>query len=86
MIAKKQTFSDATIYLDGASFYDCTFERCTIVFSSLLPTTLSNPKFIDCVWQATGPAEYTINFMASLYKVGARDLIEATFKTIRGEK
>jgi hypothetical protein len=86
MIAKNQTFSDVTVYLDGSSFYDCTFERCTVVFSSLLPATLNNPKFIDCKWQATGPAENTIKFMTALYKVGARDLIEATFKSIRGEK
>ena len=86
MIAKGQKFSDVTVYLDGSSFYDCIFERCTVVFSSLLPTTLHNPKFIDCNWQAAGPADYTINFMASLYKVGAGDLIKATFKTIRGEK
>lgn len=86
MIAKNQTFSDVTVHLDGSSFYDCTFERCAIVFSSLIPTTLHNPKFIDCKWQAIGPALLTIEFMASLYRVGARDLIEATFKTIRGEK
>ena len=86
MIARNQKFSDITVYLDGASFYDCTFERCTVVFSALLPTTLHNPQFVDCKWQAAGPAEYTINFMASLYKVGARELIEGTFKTIRGEK
>ena len=86
MIAKNEKFSDVTVYLDGASYYDCTFERCNVVFSSLLPTTLSNPKFIDCTWQAVGPAEYTINFMTSLHKVGAHDLIERTFKTIRGEK
>ena len=86
MIARNQTFTEITVYLDGGSFYDCVFERCTVVFSSLLPTTLHNPRFVDCTWQAKGPAEYTINFMASLYKVGAHDLIENTFKTIRGEK
>ena len=86
MIAKGQKYSDVTVYLDGSSFYDCTFERCTVVFSSVLPMTLHNPRFIDCKWQATGPAEQTINFMSALYKVGARELIDATFRTIRGEK
>jgi hypothetical protein len=85
MIAKNQTFSDVTVYLDGSSFYDCTFERCTIVFSCILPTTLHNPRFVDCRWEAAGPAEAMMKFMASLYKVGARDLIEATFSRIRGE-
>jgi hypothetical protein len=86
MIAKNQTFADVTVHLDGSSFYDCTFERCTIVFSSLIPTTLHNPRFVDCRWQAIGPAQLTIEFMSSLYRVGAKDLIEGTFKNIRGEK
>jgi hypothetical protein len=85
MIARNQTFSDVTVYLDGSSFYDCTFERCTVVFSGVLPAVLNNPRFVDCRWAAAGPAETTIGFLTALYKAGAKDLIEATFDTIRGK-
>ena len=85
MIARNQTFSDVTVYLDGSSFYDCVFERCTVVFSGVLPAVLNNPRFVDCKWVAAGPADTTINFLTSLYKAGAKDLIEATFDTIRGK-
>lgn len=85
MIARNQTFTDMVVYLDGASLYDCTFERCTIVISGVLPATLHNPRFVNCSWRATGPAENTISFFASLYRAGAKDLIEATFERIRGK-
>jgi hypothetical protein len=85
MIARNQTFSDVTVHLDGSSFYDCTFERCTVVFSGVLPAVLNNPRFVDCRWQAAGPAETTIMFLTALYKAGAKDLIETTFETIRGK-
>lgn len=86
MIARNQTFSDVVVYLDGSSFYDCTFERCTVVISGILPATLHNPRFVNCTWRAAGPAETTINFFASLYKAGAKDLVEATFEQIRGNR
>lgn len=86
MIARDETFSEVTIYLDGSSFYDCTFERCDIVFSGVLPSTLNNPRFVDCRWQVVGPAQTAIGFLAALYRAGATDLIEATFDTIRGAK
>lgn len=85
MIARNQTFSDITVYLDGSSFYDCTFEKCIVVFSGVLPAVLHNPRFVDCQWQAAGPAETTINFLTALYRAGAKDLIEATFERIRGK-
>ena len=85
MIARNQTFSDITVYLDGSSFYDCVFERCQIVFAGVLPATLNNPRFVDCRWEAIGPALTAISFLSSLYKAGATDLIEATFQSIRGK-
>jgi hypothetical protein len=86
MIAKNEVFTEVTVYIDGASFYDCRFERCTIVFSGLLPAVLHNPMFVDCRFEAAGPADTTIKFLASMYQAGARELIEATFDNIRGRR
>ncbi len=84
MIAYDQTFTDATVYLDGNSFYGCRFERCTIVINGYLGCTLLDPRFIDCRWTVSGPAQNVFQLMTALYKAGATDLIESTFNTIRG--
>lgn len=85
MIAKNQTFNGVNIVLDGSSFYDCTFENCTIIFSATLPFTLQNPKFTDCKWEMVGPADQTLKYLAALYQAGAQELVEATFDNIRGK-
>jgi hypothetical protein len=84
MIAYDQTFKEATIYLDGSSFYRCRFERCTVVINGYLGCTLVDPKFVDCRWQVSGPADTTFQLLSALYQAGATDLIEATFNAIRG--
>ena len=86
MIAKNQTFTDTAISLDGASFYECTFNRCKLQFSGVLPVVLEGSRMNDCNWEFAGPAANTVGFMAALYKAGARDLIEGAFRTIRGEQ
>jgi len=85
MIAHDQTFSDVVVYLDGNSFYRCTFERCTIIISGLLGCTLVDPKFVDCKWTVNGPAENTFSLLSALYRAGATSLIESTFDQIRGK-
>jgi hypothetical protein len=84
MIAHDQVFTDVQVYLDGSSFYRCKFQRCTIVIHGFLGCTLVDPQFIDCRWTVAGPAQTTFELMAALYRVGAVDLIEATFDQIRG--
>ncbi|MFN3890305.1 MAG: hypothetical protein ACK4MV_07905 [Beijerinckiaceae bacterium] len=86
MIAKGEKFTEVMVTIDGSSFYDCTFERCRVVYSGLLPFTLQNPKFIDCKWEVLGPADNTLKFLGALYNAGANDLVEGTFATIRGKR
>jgi hypothetical protein len=87
MIARNQTFENLAISLDGGSFYGCTFNKCRLQFSGLLPVHLEGGnKFENCKWEFAGPASTTIGLMSALYKAGARDLIEATLRVIRGEE
>jgi hypothetical protein len=86
MIARNQTFNDMTISMDGGSFYGCTFNRCKLQFSGLLPITLDRGNYHDCNWEFSGPAANTVTFMTALYKAGAHDLVEGIFRTIRGEQ
>ncbi|HEY1364300.1 MAG TPA: hypothetical protein VGF60_18805 [Xanthobacteraceae bacterium] len=83
MIAEGQVFRDKRIYLDGSSFYQCTFERCTVVYSGTLGFVLESPQFIDCRWEVQGAARETLGFLRALYAGGARDLVEQTFQSIR---
>ncbi len=85
MIAEKMAFEDKTIVLDGGSFYACKFKNCTLIFSGVLSVTMDGCSFDDCEWQFSGSAENTIRFMQALYAGGAKELIENTFRNIRGE-
>ena len=42
-------FEDATVYVTGNAFFDCTFLRCTLVFRGF-PIIASNCKFSSCIW------------------------------------
>jgi hypothetical protein len=85
VIARDQTFSGMTICLDGGTYVNCRFERCTIVISGVLPIALENPRFVDCQWSFIGPASTTVAFMAAMHRAGAKDLIEATCNSIMGK-
>lgn len=85
MMAKDQTFTGLTICLDGGTYANCCFERCTIVISGVLPIVLENPRFVDCQWSFIGPASTTVSFMAAMYRAGARELIEQTCNNIMGK-
>lgn len=86
MIARGQTFKDITIYLDGCSFYECRFERCTIVVSGLMGSVLEAPHFQDCHWVLNGPARNTLQFLTNLHRGGAHQLVENTLDVIRGKR
>lgn len=83
MIAHGETFRDTMIAIDGSTFVNCTFEKCVLVYSGLLPACLDGNSFTACRWEFGGPAANTLNFMAALYRSGARDLVELTFQGIR---
>lgn len=83
MIANGQTFTKQQIFLDGGSFYDCTFEECDLIYSGYLPVILNGNTIRNCRWQFGGPAQNCMAFLTLLYNSGARDLIEATFTSIR---
>lgn len=83
MIAHHKKFSDIRVVLDGSTFVGCTFERCVLIYSGALPTSLNNNKFSDCSWEFDGAAQNTLGFMAALYSGGGRELIEKTFENIR---
>jgi hypothetical protein len=85
MIVRDQTFEDAKISLDGGSFYSCTLRRCTLVYSGLLPVIFEGGIMDACKWEFNGPAMNTIQFLSAMYKGGSAELVESTFRAIRGQ-
>ena len=85
MIAQEQTFENLTIQLDGSTFTNCTFRACKLIYNGLFAVTLDRCKFDNVKWRFAGPAGDTVLFMQLLYKAGAVELIENTFRNIRGE-
>jgi hypothetical protein len=82
MIAHNKKFHDIRVSLDGATFVGCTFERCTLLFSGVLPCHLAENTFNNCKWELAGPASQTIGFMTAIYSQGGEltELVESTFK------
>ena len=84
MTAEKQRFTDKRIFLDGASFYGCRFERCTFIFSGVNPCALEGCAFgPGCQWEMEGPAKNTLEFLTALYRGGAKEMIDATIDAVR---
>lgn len=83
MIAHNKKFKDTTVHLDGGTFVGCTFERCTLIFSGLMPVHLEGDKFSECNWSLAGPAQNTVDFMRGLYAMGGAEVIEKTFENIK---
>jgi hypothetical protein len=84
MIAIGQHFKNIKISLDGGTFKDCKFETCVLIFSGVLPVTMTGNSFTDCAWEFAGAARNSVDFMRALYTGGGRDLIEGTINVIRG--
>jgi hypothetical protein len=82
---EKEQLVDRSIVVDGSEYVGCTFVRCEIIFAGGSLPVLANNSFRDCRWVFDGPSARTIQFMAALYRNGAKDLIEATFENIRGK-
>ena len=57
-----------------------------IIINGLMGCVLDEPRFIDCKWTVSGPAQNTFQLFAALYRAGATDLIESAFDDIRGKK
>ncbi|MBS3648156.1 hypothetical protein KEU06_05885 [Pseudaminobacter sp. 19-2017] len=83
MLAFNKKFKDTLVNLDGGTFEGCAFERCTLLFSGLMPPALKSNTFSECKWEFAGPAANTIAFMAALYTGGGEELVEKTLEEIR---
>ena len=47
---ENETFTSQTIDLGGHAFINCTFEKCTAIYSNL-PTIINGCSFNNCNWK-----------------------------------
>lgn len=80
---KDQNFFEKNVVLDGSSFVNCVFSRCTMVYSGGEIPAMSRCRFDDFAWQFGGDAANTIAFLSGMYRGGFDRLIESTFHEIR---
>lgn len=69
------TVSNATVYLDGASYTGTRFVGCVMVYSGGQLPFLVNNEYVSCDWRLNGAASNTLDFMRFLVTVGGRDLV-----------
>ena len=79
--------ADSAVIVDGCAFYNCTFRSCVFVYCASLPLVMENNRFEGkCRWEFDRAAKATIDFLATMYRAGATQLIETTFDAIRGAR
>lgn len=81
---ESNTFVDMTLDLEGNEFVQCTFKRCTLVYSGGDHIHLDGCKFVNCKWGFKGAAARTVDFLSRFYQHPAfRPLVEGTLEKIR---
>jgi len=85
MIAHGKKYHDIRVSLDGATFVGCTFERCTFVYSGVLPVQLDGNTIINCEWELAGPGGQVVGFLTAIYAQGGDGAatVEKLFAQIR---
>jgi hypothetical protein len=87
---RDKDFNGEEVTLDDNTFTGCTFRNCTVIYRGSSKLHVSGNRFLENVkWKLDGPAAATVQFLAAVYNgmgEGGRDLVENTFKQIRGGK
>jgi len=84
MVSQNETFKGLRIVLDGGTYINCRFRGCVLLYHATLPVIMDGCIFEECTWSLGGPAQAMVQFMAGLYQAGAKELIDNTFESIRG--
>jgi hypothetical protein len=75
-------FTNSRVPIDNQRFENCTFDKCTLIYSASGPVQFVGCTFSDSPISFDGAAAATLKFMTELYKVTPLT-IEGTFDKIR---
>ena len=78
-------FTDTDVLLDGNEYIHCVFTRCRLIYGGEGEVGLMYCHFYDFRFVFQGHAASTVKFLSALYKGGLTELVENTFKNIRGD-
>lgn len=84
MYTENISIEGKTLYLDGATMHNCKISNCKLVFSGYQNYSLSECHFEECSWVFNGPASATLQFLRSMHRAGANEMVENVVKAIIG--
>ena len=78
------SFTQESIALDGASFADCEFRKCKLIYSGGEAPTFDACRFDGCDWRFEGPAARTLEHLKGVWAAGGKPAVQALIKDITG--
>ena len=76
-------YHDTTVELDGHTFQNCTFDRCTLVYRGNDLPNLTNNSLNECLFRFDDAAIRTIVFLQQLYTGGMEKIVEDFIRLIK---
>lgn len=67
ILHRGNSFIGGEIELDNASFEECRFEKCALVFSGTAPVNMVACSFQGTSWRFEGAAATTLSFLRGMY-------------------
>ena len=75
-------FTDSQIQLDGKRFSDCSFTRCSLVYSGGVVPTIASCQFDTCRFELVGAAANTVALLKAMAspRSGMQELVRDVFR------
>jgi hypothetical protein len=83
-VLTKSLWVNEEVVLDGHTFRNATFDRCTLVFSALAPVRLEGCRFIECTWRFSGAAATMLDFLQALVQGGGEEVFQMVLRILIG--
>ncbi len=77
-------YSHETVTLDGASFEDCEFRDCRLVYAGGPPPSFDSCRFENCEWRLDDAAARTLAVLKVVWSVGGKAPVQGWIKEITG--
>lgn len=63
-------FEHQDVLLDFHEFDACSFVECRLIYQGLGPFQANECQWTACEWTLAGPAHATLDFLASMHRLG----------------
>jgi hypothetical protein len=76
------SYNHQTVLLDGEVFSDCSFAECRLVYAGGQAPQFEGCRFDECEWKFEDGAAQTLQFLKSMWSVGAKAAVQGIIKDI----